>query len=70
MDDRPPQHMELPQGTPPWITTDLISQTLRAWQPLSTKHLTEEDAVAILLNVGHLYEAVGLMAPDDIEELQ
>ena len=67
MDDRPPAHMEHPQGTPPWITTDLITQTLHAWQPLSPIHLTEEDAVAILLNIDHLFEVVGLLAREDEE---
>lgn len=67
MDDRPPPYIELPHGTPPWITTDLITQTLRVWQPLSPRHLAEEDAVAILLNIGHLFEVVGLLAREDEE---
>ena len=67
MDDCPPPDIGLPPGTPHWITTDLITQTLRVWQPLSRRHLTEEDAVTILLNIGHLYEAVGLLEREDDE---
>ena len=49
---------EVPEGAPAWITPDLISQTLKTWQPYYPEALTERDALEILLHVGQLLEVL------------
>jgi hypothetical protein len=43
---------------PAWITPDLIAQTRAVWQPYYPQPLTDDDAVEMLLTVGHLYRAL------------
>ncbi len=43
------------QGLPSWITADLISETIRAWQPYYAQPLTVQDAIGILLGVGNVF---------------
>ena len=45
----------VPAGTPDWITSELIEQTIRVWQPYYEAILTPEEAVTMILNVGRLY---------------
>ncbi len=52
----------LPTGTPPWITPDLVSQTMAVWSRYSPRPLGVEDAVEMLVQVGELYEVLGLIA--------
>jgi hypothetical protein len=42
-------------GLPSWITPELISETIRAWQPYYAQPLTVQDAIGILLSVGNLF---------------
>lgn len=44
----------LPEGTPAWITADLVETTLRVWQRFYPRPLTVGDAITILLNTGRL----------------
>ena len=55
-----PPPLVLPPGTPGWIDEELVRKTIRVWQPHFSGALTPEDAVEILLNVGHLFGAMGL----------
>lgn len=48
----------VPQGTPLWITPELINLTIRTWQPYYRSPLSPEDAVTMILNVGRLYEVL------------
>lgn len=45
----------LPAGTPYWITAELITQTIRVWQPYYVAVLTPEEAVTMINSVGRLY---------------
>ena len=46
------------QGIPPWITPELIADTVRTWQRYYTEPLTAKDAVGILVGVGNLFHAL------------
>jgi hypothetical protein len=46
-------------GLPPWITAELIGETIAVWQPKYAEPLTERDAIEILLNVAALMDALG-----------
>ena len=46
----------VPAGAPSWITSELIQQTLKVFQPRYPSPLTLDDAVAMLLNVGRLFK--------------
>ena len=48
----------VPAGTPDRITTDLIEQTIRVWQPYYREVLTPEEAITIIQTVGRLYQAL------------
>ena len=52
---QPGESIVVPAGAPSWITSELIQQTLRVFQPRYKTPLTLEDAVAMLLNVGRLF---------------
>lgn len=57
----PPQPDALcivPSGAPSWITAELIEDTIRVWQPYYQQPLTPDDAVAMMMNVGELFDAV------------
>ncbi len=43
------------QGLPSWITPELISETIRSWQPYYAQPLTVQEAIGILLGVGNLF---------------
>ncbi len=54
----------VPPGTPAWITTALIEQTLRVWQPHYAKSLTTEDAVMMVKEVDRLLHVLtGVRTP-------
>jgi hypothetical protein len=40
------------------VTPELIEQTIRVWQPRYGEPLTPDDALAIILNVGRLFEVL------------
>ena len=48
----------VPAGAPDWITPELITATIRVWQPYYVEVLTPEEAVTMILNVGRLYQAI------------
>jgi hypothetical protein len=45
----------LPAGTPGWITAELVALTKKVWEPRYGSHLSVEEAVTVLLNVGRLF---------------
>jgi hypothetical protein len=48
----------MPVELPRWISPELISLTVRTLQPLSSGPISQGDAVATLVRVGHLIECV------------
>ena len=48
----------VPAGSPPWVTTDLILDTIETWQPYYGKTLTGQEALAILTAVANLADAL------------
>jgi hypothetical protein len=62
-----PETVQVPAGAPPWITAELIEDTLRIWQPFYGGRLNEDDALEIILSgdrmmdvfaIGDRHEAV------------
>ena len=49
----------LPPGTPPWITPELVQDTIDTWQPYYADDLTIVDALEILMSVGNLIDILG-----------
>jgi len=47
-----------PPGAPAWVTPALIAQTIKTWQPYYETHLTPDDALAMILNVGRLFDVL------------
>lgn len=43
---------------PDWISDELILNTLETWQPYYADRLTRDDAIAIIKNVGGLFECL------------
>lgn len=43
----------VPPGAPPWVTANLIRDTIETWQPYYAGGLTEQEAVEILHTVGN-----------------
>lgn len=50
--------LELPPGTPRWVTLELVARTLTVWQPFYAEPLTVEDALEILLVSDRLLETL------------
>jgi hypothetical protein len=48
-----------PAGAPAWVTEELLSDTIVAWQPYYAEDLTADDALEILLAAGRLFDALG-----------
>ena len=48
--------LKVPSGAPPWITPELIEQTLLVWQPFYQDQLIPEDALAIIMSVGRMVD--------------
>jgi hypothetical protein len=48
----------VPAGAPAWVTSELVALTLSTWQPFYAAPLTPEDALAIMMNVVCLFEAL------------
>jgi len=68
MDGNQPQselQVIVPPGAPSWVTESLIRITIETWQPFANRPLTPEDALAMLINIGQLYDAVGLTSPEE-----
>ena len=47
--------LAVPAGAPRWVTPELLADTLRIWRPYYG-NLTSQDALAIILNVGNLFD--------------
>ena len=48
----------LPDGTPHWITEELIKETIRIWQPYYEAVISPDEAVTMIQSVGRLYQAL------------
>ena len=55
------QRDEILFGAPGWVSSELIEQTIRVWQPIAGKPLNPTDALTILVNFAELFDAVGLL---------
>jgi len=53
-----PTAIIIPDGTPAWISQELIQETLRVWQPFYAVHLTTQDAIEMITNVGRMYDVL------------
>jgi hypothetical protein len=51
-------HVQIPPGSPAWVTAELIQQTIIVWQPYYANPLTIEDAVDIMQAAGRLLKAL------------
>ena len=46
----------VPTGAPAWVTPELIEKTVKVWQPYYEEELIPEDALAIILGAGRVFE--------------
>jgi hypothetical protein len=53
--NKPSALVELPPGTPAWITPELVALTMRVWQPYYADAITAEVAITMVQNVGRLF---------------
>jgi hypothetical protein len=51
-----PVMARVPSGAPSWVSPELITHTIRVWQPYYERLLTSEDALEILMSTGRLVE--------------
>jgi hypothetical protein len=54
----PTDGMTLDPALPAWITPELIELTIRIWQPYYETPLTSEEAIAMLIAVGGLFNVI------------
>ena len=57
----PDAAVRVPPGTPPWITADMIADTLEVWRPYYKNDLTEDDAVQIIITVSNLVDVARML---------
>lgn len=50
--------IRLPEGTPAWITPELVALTHKVWQPRSSVPLSVEDSITILRNTDELFDVL------------
>jgi hypothetical protein len=50
---------------PEWLSVELIEKTRAVWQPYYASPLTDEDAKAIVLNVGRLFDVLSDVGDKD-----
>ena len=43
---------------PAWITSELIRQTIKVWQPYYRSRLTADDAVTMIVAVSRMFEVI------------
>lgn len=48
----------VPAGAPRWVTPELIAHTLRVWQPYYREQLNPEEALAIIMGVSRIVDAL------------
>ncbi len=46
----------VPSGAPSWVTPELLEKTVKVWQPYYEEELIPEDALAIIMGVGRIFE--------------
>ena len=61
IESHPDAPVRVPPGTPPWITADMIADTIAVWQPYYKYNLTEDDAVQIIINVSNLVDVARML---------
>jgi hypothetical protein len=54
--DGPGAKLEVPAGSPAWITAELVERTIAVCQPHYPQRLTPNDAVEILINMGRYFD--------------
>ena len=57
-----------PAARPSWATEDLVTETIRTWQPLTNDQFASDTAESLLVVVDQLFEVTGLAEPDDGED--
>ncbi len=50
--------IDVPAGTPSWVTKELIELTLKTWQPFYSHQLIEADALEMIMGVDQLFGVV------------
>lgn len=60
----------VPAGAPPWVTAELIEQTLRVWQPFYAQQLIPDDALEIIMSADRLFEVVARGRRDEPEKIR
>jgi hypothetical protein len=63
MADSEDNSIAVPAGAPAWITTALVEQTIRVWQPYYVHPLTVDDALGIMQAAGRLIEVLSCENP-------
>ena len=56
----------VPPGAPRWVTPELLADTLRVWQHYYDEDLTTNDALAIIGNVGRLYDTLRRHSDEEV----
>ena len=46
----------VPDGAPPWITPELLADTVATWERISGKEITVEQAVELVISFAQLHE--------------
>lgn len=55
---RPATILELPPGTPKWITPELVELTIRVWQPGYAETISIAEAIGMIQIAGRLFDAL------------
>ena len=50
--------IEPPPGSPDWVTSELLHDTIETWRPYYPEQLTVTDALDILLAVSRLVDTI------------
>jgi hypothetical protein len=50
----------VPPGLPEWVTSDLIEETMRVWQPFYPTPLTVDEGIGIILSASRLLEVLSI----------
>ena len=48
----------IPPGAPCWVTSELIQETIKIWQPYYVESLTDSDALDMIVSVGRLLDVL------------
>ena len=58
MTDSRTYDIEPPPGSPAWVTSELLRDTIETWRPYYPEQLTVTDALDILLAVSRLVDTI------------